>query len=127
MSSLKIGNSEYFNEIVTMLKHVAKREYKNEVFFTDAAFCHGTSGISILFRNIYEATKIDLFLEVSNYWLEQTLENKIKDDISYGLAIKDSDEINISILEGLAGLMVCYNKYLGKDTSISEELLMIKY
>ncbi len=133
-ASKKIHNESYVSKIVEMLKHVASRKFEDEnhkKFIIDAGFCHGTSGIAILFRNIYDITGDDLFLKTSNYWIEKTLVQRKKeqgeDSIDYGLDIKGTDKQNISVLEGLAGILLCYNKFLGKDTTASEELLMIKY
>jgi len=131
MASKHIDNKKYYDIIVDKLAHVATRTYDKEGFIIDAGFCHGTSGIALLFNNVYDITGKDVFWKTATYWLEQTLIKKDNTQpegyVNYGFVIENSDEKNISILEGLAGLLVSYLKFLHPGATISEELLMIKY
>ena len=85
----------------------------------------------MLFNNVYDITGKDVFWKTATYWLEQTLIKKDNTQpegyVNYGFVIENSDEKNISILEGLAGLLVSYLKFLHPGATISEELLTIKY
>jgi lantibiotic modifying enzyme len=133
MTSIQTGRRLDEKAIVEKLVFVANRRYETEAeeHVIDAGFCHGTSGLAILFLNIYDVTNNEVFWEAANYWLKQTINKKNKmlseGDIDYGFVIKDSSEKNYSILEGLSGVLVCYLKFLFSKAPISEELLMIKY
>ncbi|WP_375563077.1 lanthionine synthetase LanC family protein [Bernardetia sp. OM2101] len=124
-----LGINKHYDSIVSMLRTVAQRRDYEQNFTIDAGFCHGTSGLAIMFLNIYKITNEEFFLETANYWLEQTKAHKEKEkgNINYGFVIVNSIEENLSILEGLAGVLVCYQKFLEWDTSTAEEILMIKY
>lgn len=131
MASIKIEKKEYEKIILEKLLFVANRKYEGEKQIIDAGFCHGTSGIAILFLNIYNLTKNEVFWETANYWLKITLNKKdltqLNGYVDYNFIINDSAEKNISILEGLTGVLGCYLKFLNSETHIVEELLMIKY
>ncbi|KAF2329085.1 lanthionine synthetase LanC family protein [Flavobacterium daemonense] len=131
MASIQIKQKSYEKIILEKLLFVAGRKYSEERYPIDAAFCHGTSGIAVLFLNIYYITKNEVFWESANHWLKETFNKKDKNQpnghIDYGFIIENSAEKNISILEGLAGVLACYLKFLHSEMPISEELLMIKY
>lgn len=131
MASIKIEKKEYERIIIEKLLFVANRKYENEKQIIDAGFCHGTSGIALLFLNIYHLTKNEVFWECANYWLKLTINKKdvtqLNGYVDYDFIINNSSEKNISILEGLTGVLACYLKFLNSETRIVEELLMIKY
>lgn len=131
MASIQIEKKSYEKIILEKLVFVAGRKYEKEKYTIDAGFCHGTCGIAILFLNIYDISKNEVFWESANYWLKETLNkkdnNQLNGYVDYGFVIENSSEKNISILEGLTGVLTCYLKFLHSDTPISEELLMIKY
>lgn len=131
MASIQIEKKSYEKIILEKLLFVARRKYKEEKYIIDAGFCHGTSGITVLFLNIYNVTKNEAFWEAANYWLKETFNKKNKKQsngyVDYNFLIENSSEKNISILEGLTGVLTCYLKFLYSGTPISEELLMIKY
>ena len=65
--SIQINEKEMYNDIVGMLENVAKRRLEIETFVIDMGFCHGTSGIAIIFDKIYNHTGKNVFLETSKY------------------------------------------------------------
>lgn len=122
---------EIINDVVNKLENVAKRRLEIETSVSDAGFCHGTSGNSIIFKNIYNLTGKNIFLDASEYWIEETLKFKLKEinqafKIGYSFPIVDSDEQNFSLLEGLCGVLFCYFSYIAKNQTLTEETLFLK-
>ncbi|WP_031453633.1 lanthionine synthetase LanC family protein [Flavobacterium chungangense] len=131
MASILLQKKIFEKVILEKLVFVASRTLKREKHSIDAGFCHGTCGIAILFLNIYNISNNEVFWDAANYWLKETLNKKIEiqsnEYVYYGFSIPNSTEKNISILEGLTGVLICYHKFLYSEAPISEELLMIKY
>ncbi|MCF6308125.1 MAG: hypothetical protein L3J09_09235 [Flavobacteriaceae bacterium] len=131
MASNQIKNNQLILDITERLIIVSKRKIEDESYTVDAGFCHGTSGMAILWYNIFTITQRIEFRTVALYWLDETLKKKIKMDntyeINYGFIIEDSLQKNFSILEGLSGVLSCYNKFINKTTERVEDILMIKY
>lgn len=113
------------------LLFVSKRNKETDDYEMDAAFCHGSSGIATIFYKLSQLTNLQEFMDAAYYWLRDTLdsknteENKIK-ELGYSFPIKDSEEHNISLLEGATGLIYCYGKFLSYDCSLTDEFLLLK-
>jgi hypothetical protein len=131
MASILLQKKSFEKVILERLVFVASRTLEKEKHSIDAGFCHGTCGIAILFLNIYYVSNNEVFWETANYWLKETINKKnvaqSNEYVDYGFAIENTMEKNISIIEGLAGVLICYHKFLYSDAPILEELLMIKY
>lgn len=98
----------------------------------DAGFCHGTSGVGLLFKNIYDITGEEEILPTIDYWYKLTLNTKDKNSfngfniLGYSFPIFDNTLQNITLLEGLAGVAASNLKYLSKNISLTEEALFLK-
>jgi hypothetical protein len=128
----QICENQMYNDVVSMLEKVANRRLETESFEIDAGFCHGSSGIAIIFDKIYEHTGMNVFLETSKYWIRETLKHKLKESNSklsarYDFPIVDTNEQNISLLEGLTGILFCYSKFTLQEMPITEEALFLKF
>lgn len=64
--------------------------------------CHGSAGLSLIFRWLYEKTNIALYLSESEYWSNTTKEYIA--NYEYGEAPK----FNSSLLEGIPGVVLSY-------------------
>jgi lantibiotic biosynthesis protein len=130
--TIQINENVIYNDIVAMLKNLAQRRLETESFVIDSGFCHGTSGIAVIFDKIYNHTGKNIFLETSKYWIEETLKYKNKElnsipSIGYSFQITDTNEQNFSLLEGLTGLLYCYLNFLFQDMPLTDETLLLKF
>lgn len=97
-------------------------------YVRDAGICHGTAGISMLYKRMYINTSMKSFLQASNYWLDQTV------DFVYGKDKRvknESDENanywtnNISLLTGISGIgLVLISSILDDEQAWDEIFLM---
>ncbi|MCD0472674.1 lanthionine synthetase C family protein [Flavobacterium sp. JAS] len=127
-----IDDKEIIKDVVNKLENVAKRKLETQTGVSDAGFCHGASGNSIIFKNIYNLTGKNIFLNASKYWIEETLKYKFKDinqipKIGYSFPIVDTEEQNFSLLEGLSGVLFSYLSYITKNQTLTEETLFLKF
>lgn len=130
--SSHISQKQMYSDVVNMLEIVANRRLETENFEIDAGFCHGSSGIAIIFDKIYKHTGMNVFLETSKYWIRETLKHKLEESNSklsarYDFPIVDTNEQNISLLEGLTGILFCYLKFTLQEMPITEEALFLKF
>lgn len=64
---------ELSKRIETMLVRVSHKRDLKETRLKDAQFCHGTSGVSYIFYNLYRLTNNREFLLAAEYWQMQTV------------------------------------------------------
>ena len=57
-----------------------KRRNLKEEGVLDAGLCHGSSGISMIFRRMYIETQQREFADARDYWIEKTLNFSIFND-----------------------------------------------
>lgn len=130
--AIQIDEMEVYHDVVDKLEKVADRRVETESFEIDSGFCHGSSGMAVIFNNIYKHTGKEIFLEASRYWTEETLKQKFKEpnsiiSVGYSFPIKDTDEHNFSLLEGFTGVLFCYLNFLFEDVPFTEETLFLKF
>lgn len=121
-------------KVIEKIIHVSKRMNIDEIHNhdMDAGFCHGTSGVGLLFKNIYDITGEEKILPTIDYWYKLTLNTKDKNSfngfniLGYNFPIFDNSLQNLTLLEGLAGVAASNLKYLSKNISLTEEALFLK-
>lgn len=102
----------------------AERRNLNANAVIDASLCHGTSGIALIFYKMYIYTRIELFLETSQYWLNQTLimSKHIYDIVESKSNSKDN---SINLLNGISGIgLTLLTMLSGNDFDWDECLLL---
>ncbi len=86
------------------------RRTKEDTLIEDAGFCHGSSGASIIYKSAFYLTNEKIFLEASNFWLNETLKLGNEDAESicgYKFQLKhDLRDSDTSILNGLGGVLL---------------------
>lgn len=106
--SVMLERKELGREAVRIFKAAENRKDMVENRVYDACFCHGSAGISHLFRWMYEQTGIASFLPVSRYWLNKTIEfstGKDSDSIGFKCFMEGKYEVaDMSLLDGISGI-----------------------
>ncbi len=98
---------EWMDEALEVCRKAACRTDLNQNFIFDAGLCHGTAGISQIFRRMYLETSEEVFLSASKYWLKETLHMaKYKDSISGYKSWTPDGYIptDSSLIEGVSGI-----------------------
>jgi len=93
----------------------------------DAGICHGSAGLAMIFRHMYFETKNDIFLQVSEYWLFQTLMHaQFKDGIAgYKTYYIDKWIGDYSLLMGISGIGLMFISYLMDDFQKWDEMFLL--
>lgn len=101
------------NEVLQIFDFNLKRKDLDENYVYDTSICHGTSGISIIYKYVYNLYKNPQYLEASNYWKNKTLNLYEEDKIFYLVDRNKYDKDRISFLEGKTGIAlgILYAKY----------------
>lgn len=101
-----LDDNEYKNEAFDIFKFNITRKDLNKNYVYDACICHGTAGISQIFNRMYVETNKLEFREISNYWVNQTLNlaNKTDGLCGYKTYCGDNWLNNYGMLEGITGI-----------------------
>lgn len=96
----------------------------------DAAICHGSSGLALLYKDAYDRTSNNSYLKSSEYWLNHCLnENKYSDGAcgykSY-MGLKKGWSVESGLLEGISGIGLVLLSILDKENDNWKECLMLK-
>ena len=77
----------------------------------DNGFCHGTTGISLLYSRLYEKTQVKEFKTIAEYWLSFSIDNLGQSVISnrntpFGASADQlkNGKPSLNLLEGLCGI-----------------------
>lgn len=133
LSLLAAGNSindgKYRSEAIKIMKHSATRKSFRENQITDAALCHGTSGIAQIFKRFYFETGDPIFNESSNYWIGHTLDLLVsRQDLKTSMTRWDNKLGYVDcygLLEGISGVGLSLLSATS-DTPLSwDEVLLI--
>jgi len=124
-----LENKSIEDVAINILLHNCKRTKMIENGVMDAGICHGTSGICHIFNRLYVMTKIELFKEMSVFWLERSI---AMDHFSDGLAgfkswqgEKYGWNNQLSILDGIIGIGLCFLSQLNPDLINWDECLLL--
>jgi len=124
---------------IKLLENDARRDistamvFKNEKLnLFDHGLCHGTAGIAMIFNNFYRKTGLSTFKEAANYWLDFTLFMKKVDDPTaisgffFPVPVKGEWENTPYILEGAAGVGLCYLSFISEKYSNWEKIFLLQ-
>jgi lantibiotic modifying enzyme len=116
------------NESLSILKHAAKRTTPDTSLVKDAIVCHGSYGIAQIFSRIYKETKIPVFRDAMEFWIQDGLNKSIhKDGYAGYKQWRDVNEwvVGVSLLEGISGMGLVIIDYLADFETTWDECLMI--
>ncbi|PZR19475.1 MAG: hypothetical protein DI539_13840 [Flavobacterium psychrophilum] len=131
IASITINEENLYDQIITMAENASKRKSKENTGVIDVGFCHGSSGIAAIFQSFYDLTKNIKFLEASQHWLSYTLSCKdqtLKADetAGYSFFVDNKKIADLSLLEGVGGVLFSYCKSLYQDMPLTDEILFLK-
>lgn len=114
--------NDYKEKAIDLFTKIGHRKELNANNVTDAGLCHGSSGIGLIYYKMYLNTKIDYFREVSEYWLNVTINFLLYNDGCAGYKI-NNPEHSLSFLGGITGiglylLSQINNDYLGWENTL---------
>lgn len=109
----------------------SSRTSVKETLIEDSGFCHGTSGVSLIYKNCYDLTKNINLLKTSLFWLQQTFMYECHDfsESSCGhlfVLERDKKQKDISLLAGLGGVLILYFSYVNPKKNIWKDFFFLQ-
>ncbi|MGN8056104.1 lanthionine synthetase LanC family protein [Pedobacter sp. 22163] len=103
-AAVTLSDHQNSNLLKAMAIETSKRRDFDDSLVKDAFCCHGSSGIMLLFQELYERTGEIAFQESAEYWLSVTLSAFGKQEKQL-MALKDPfSEYKFELLEGISGI-----------------------
>lgn len=114
-----------------ILTRSTQRHYKKSGV-VDAEFCHGSSGLALMYANAFRISNEKIFREAASFWYRKTLEFRIKADkrnfLNY-LEDRATGELQLGydtgLLEGLTGIGLSLISALEEEAPHWGKLLMV--
>lgn len=124
------NNSKLRNKCIEKLIVISNRKSFEETLIEDSGFCHGTSGISLIYKNCYDITKNKELFKTSLFWLNQTFKLECHDfkKSSCGhlfVLEKGKMTTDINLLAGLGGVLVLYLSFVNPKEDKWKELFFL--
>lgn len=122
-----LKNEEYKKAGLRILMESTKRRNLKEEGVLDAGLCHGSSGISMIFRRMYIETQQREFADAWDYWIEKTLNFSIFNDglAGYKTYVLNGWECDYSLLTGISGIGLALISYIAQDEQNWDELFLL--
>lgn len=129
-----LKDRELIDYTLNKLLVVSSRTKETEADKIEGDFCHGSAGISFIFKNLHNFTGHRTFDEASKFWVRETLNEKnrvLNEKVpshGYNFPIYDNTAQNNSLLEGLSGLTASYLKFLTENKSLLlDEVFLLSF
>ena len=124
---LSLGKEEWRQRGFEILLQSTQRRTYQESSVIDAGICHGSSGITMIYRRMFFETHCDEFKRAIPYWISQTLDLSRYDDglAGYKSLIKDQWKCDYSLLTGISGIGLVLLSYLEDDQQDWDELFLL--
>lgn len=125
----RITNNRVLNKIaLDDLLETSKRLSYDETFSEDSSFCHGHSGIALIYHRMYQYTNLQQFRYSRDYWLTKIVkEIQTSPDKKKPLNIYTDDTISMEygLLKGAVGVGLVLIDYLQPTKSNWSKLLLV--
>lgn len=128
-SSYLLKSESLRKKALFILEFSCKRRNLEQNLVFDSGICHGSMGISQIFKNIFNKSNIITFQNTSNYWLDKGLELSISDDYTGVKKWNPPTKTfipDLSLLEGSAGVGLTIISSLSTLNTTWDECLMLK-
>lgn len=102
----RLQNAEYLQEAYRLFDYTLSKRNLENGGIADASLCHGSMGVSHIYRRAYLATGDSMLLKGAEKWLQHTLEMTTWQDGLAGFKYYTVQgyENNYNLLEGVAGI-----------------------
>jgi hypothetical protein len=121
------NRADWKNKALTIFTDSTRRTDSQLEGVIDAGICHGSVGLSLIYRRLYIETGIGSFKAATDYWMNQTLKHaRFEDGLAgYKTYIMGDWICDHSLLMGITGIGLTFISYLENDSQDWDELLLI--
>lgn len=127
-SGLIFNSPEAKDFAIEILTHSALRHSVEDTQIRDAGICHGSSGVAHIYNRLWNFTKLPVFREACDYWIEKTISLSCYQDGIAGFKKYDpltsSYKNDCGLLEGVSGIGLVLLSYLTNDFSWDYYLML---
>ena len=120
-----LNRQDYIDFATVIALDCAKRDVKSAMI-NDAGLCHGSAGLALIFKLIYQQVQLPEFDKACKYWLDHTLDLYRKDGLQ-GLNMFDghsqSYKGSTSLLMGDSGVGLCLLGLLDDESALGDSWL----
>jgi len=123
-----LEKTEWEEKGLNILIQSTKRKILSDTFILDAGICHGSAGITMIYRRMYLETGIKEFKEAQEYWKNQTLNfSQFKDGlVGYKTFEKDKWNSNdYSLITGISGIGLVLLSCLDNNKQDWDEIFLL--
>lgn len=122
-------NEEWKKEALDTMLYACERRNLKENSVIDAGICHGTAGIAHFFNRFYWETKMPIFKETSDYWINETLKMAAFTDGLAGYKTWQGEAKNwvneYGLLEGISGIGLVLYSFLSEEEPTWDKCLLL--
>ena len=121
-----IGNSYYLEQAKLISEHASKRDISSSGV-VDAGVCHGSVGLALIFKLLYQELSEDYLNEASLIWLDYSLGLYQSEGVSgmnkFNLKEEKYEEA-LGLLEGYSGIGLALLSFLGQEPDWTDCLML---
>lgn len=113
-----LQDDNYTENALRIFHHAIRHRNRHNSYVHDACLCHGSAGISHIYRRAWLQTKESFLLSGATDWLQYTLQMNTHKEGPAGFRFlgKDDYENSYGILEGVAGIGLSIIAAIDPDT-----------
>lgn len=109
---------ETFKELCENIENIEMNTY---------ILCHGYSGLLLILNEMYTDTKIEIFKNTADMLTSKVINNiKIDEILNSNNNIEDRGQKNISMLEGIVGIVLALVNYNDSSKNLISKIMLIK-
>lgn len=126
-AGLIMNNDSWKNKAEQILEYSTLRKRQDDTFVSESGICHGSSGVSLIYRRMYLNTKNKIYLDASEYWLNKTFDFAIEKNglAGYKSKIREERVNDYSLLSGIAGVGSVFLSHLLQDNQSWDEMFLL--
>lgn len=125
----ELDNHQIIQNALEILKYAAI--YRRNIIangIVDAGICHGSAGVAHIFNLMYHNTKLELFKEAADYWIQETILQSAHSDGYAGYSVwcpGNTYHKSLGLLEGISGIALSFMSYLYPKTFNWDQFLLM--
>lgn len=125
--AIAYNDSKTYGVALDLALKTTARKVQIDTGLRDACLCHGTSGIGLMYWNLYKMTKSKEMKSASDFWFKKTMLHQDSPKFLGGYRFLDGDKWKEStnLLDGIAGIGLSYISRLSKEIPRWDRCLLL--
>lgn len=126
-AGIVLNNTSIQNDALEICKKTTYRHDDEDTGIKDAGICHGTSGLTLMYHNLFNISGIDIFKNAKEYWISRTMEfAKFNGGIGgFKTYTRDGYVNELNLLEGSTGIGLVLLSCISDKLFLWDECLLL--